>query len=331
VLVVVMARLARPWSPRFALPAAVAMAFGSLLLPFGTLLFSHTASAALVAGALLAWRRSPPTRRDLLVTGALLGAAVSVEYTGIVALGVVGLASILRDRWSARWVALGAAGPLAAVAAYHWIAFGGPLEVPYRYHNLGLHDSAAAGLTAPTPSRLWAMVSAERGLFALTPLILVALVGLVVAARDRPDRRWEIGVVAAVFAGFVIVQAGAADLTGGDSLGPRYVIPGLPALVIGLAALWSKVPRVCVAAALVSAVFMVLGTYTDPMVSVEGGGVVSHWLDLVSSGDVTDTLLDPLLGGAAIPVVLAGAAALVTVSLRVGAEDAVSRRRAARA
>jgi hypothetical protein len=315
-LVVVMSRLARPWSRRWSLPAALAMSFGSLLFPFGSLLFSHTASALLVAAGLLVWRRDPAERRDLLLTGALLGAALAVEYTAVAALAIVGLASLVRDRWAARWTALGAALPLASVLGYHWLAFGGPLEVPYRYHNLGLHNSAAAGLTFPTVDRLWTLVSSEKGLFLLTPIALLAVIGLVLAARERPERRVELAVVVAVFLGFVVIQAGAADLTGGDSLGPRYVIPGLPALVIGVAVLWERAPRILTATAGVSAAIMVLATYTDPLISVHETQVIRDWLELLGDGDVQDTLLEPVIGRAGVAVLLAASFVLAMLSLR---------------
>lgn len=309
-LVPVMARLARPWMPEAALPAALAMSFGSLLLPFGTLLFSHTASALLVGAALLTWRRTPATPGTLAATGGLLAGAIAVEYTAVVALAVVGLASIVRDRWRAGWMAVGGAAPLLSVAAYHWIAFGGPLEVPYRYHNLGLHNSAAAGLTAPSPERLWTLATSGRGLFVLTPVLILALVGLVLAYRERPERRTEVGVAAAIFLGFVVVQAGAADLTGGDSLGPRYVVPALPGLVIGVASVWTRRPALCLGVALLSTTLMVLGTYTNPIVSVDVTNIFAFWLDLLRAGDLVDTLLDPILGPAAIPVILAASALL---------------------
>jgi hypothetical protein len=345
-LVVVMSRLARSWSPRWSLPAALAMAFGSLLFPFGSLLFSHAASAALVAGGLLVWRRDPVERRDLLLAGALLGGALAVEYTAVVALAVVGLASLLRDRWAARWLAFGAAVPVAVVMGYHWIAFGGPFEVPYRYHNLGLHNSAAAGLTLPTAERLWTLATSEKGLFLLTPIVLVAVAGLVLAARERSEHRVELAVVTAVFLGFVVIQAGAADLTGGDSLGPRYVIPGLPALVIGVAVLWERAPRICAVTAGVSATIMVLATYTDPLLSVHETQVIRDWLDLLGDGDVVDTVLQPVMGRAGVAVLLAATFALAMAALHAHRDDRgsvatvpvegegpdqISRRRAARA
>lgn len=315
-LAIVMTRMARPFDERWAVPAALAMSFGSLLLPFGTLLFSHTASALLVAGALLAWR-APPSPRSLCLAGLLAGLSVSVEYTSVVALAVLGLASLARDRWDLRWMVLGSLPPLALTAAYHWVAFGGPLEVPYRYHNLGLHNSAAAGLALPSPDRLWTLFTSGRGMFLLTPIVIVGVAGLVLAAREHQDRRPELAVIAAMLVGFVVVQAGAADLTGGDSLGPRYLIPGLPGLAVGVAVLWRKVPLLVTGVALFSAAMMLLGTYTDPLVAVGLVGVQRYWLGLIADGDVTRTLFDPVMGrAAAVAVVLGASAVLVIAALR---------------
>lgn len=314
-LVIIMNRMARPFDSRWAMPAALAIAFGSLLLPFGTLLFSHTASALLVAAALLAWR-APPSPRSLALVGVLAGLSVSVEYTSVVALAVLGGASLLRDRWAMRWLIIGSLPPLSLTAAYHWVAFGGPLEVPYRYHNLGLHNSATAGLAIPTPDRLWTLFTSGRGMFLLTPIVFVGVVGLVIAARDQPERRTELTVIGTVLLGFVVVQAGAADLTGGDSLGPRYLIPGLPGLAVGVASVWRKVPLLVTAVALLSAAVMLMATYTDPLVPVDMKGVHSYWLDQVSEGQLTRTLVDPYLGDVAVVIILGATAFLVIASLR---------------
>jgi hypothetical protein len=325
ILVILMGRLARPWSERWSLTAGLAMGFGTLLFPFGSLLFSHTASAALVAGALLTWRRSPTHAPHLVATGALLGGAIAVEYTCVVALAVVGLATLVRDRLRGGWwLGLGAAGPIAMLMGYHWLAFGSPFDVPYRYHNLGLHNSAAAGLEAPRPEVLWTLATSEKGLFLLTPVVLLGVIGLVLAARDRPERRAELAVIAAVFLGFVVVQAGAADLTGGDSLGPRYVIPGLPGLVVGLAHLWQRSPRLCTITAGVSTAVMVLATYTEPLISVEGEGVVAHWLELLVDGAVVRTVLEPAIGPWGPLPLLVVSAGLAWMALRRPSTDAPS-------
>lgn len=320
-LVIVMTRLARPWNERRSLPAALAMAFGSLLLPFGSLLFSHTLSALCVAGAILAWRDAPGDRRRLLVTGLLLGAAVSVEYTAVVALVVIAGASLLRDRWASRWVALGAAIPLAALAAYQWIAFGSPTRVPYRYHNLGLHDSAAAGLVVPGFDRIWILSTSDRGALLLTPIVLLGVVGLVLAAIEHPQRRTELAVVAAVFVGFFAVQAGAADLTGGESLGPRYLSPGLAPLVIGLAVLWERLRALCAGIALVSGTIMTLATYSDPLPRQQVASLLRYWLDRSFDGQFQDTLLTPLLGRPAILLVLGASTWLTIQALRTHRMD----------
>lgn len=315
-LVVVMARLARPWNERWSLPAALAMAFGTPLLPFGSLLFSHTLSALCVAGAVLAWRDASAVRPRLLATGFLLGAAVSVEYTAVVALVVVGLAALVRDRWASLWVALGAAAPLAALAAYQWIALGNPTRVPYRYHNLGLHNSASAGLVLPTFDRIWTLSTSDRGVFLLTPVVLLGVVGLVLAAVEHPERRTELAVVVAIFAGFFVVQAGAADLTGGESLGPRYLAPGLAPLAIGLAVLWDRLSTLCAGIAVLSGAIMLLATYSDPLPRLQVSSVLRYWVDRTFDGQMQDTIFSPLLGRSAILPILAASGWLTLRALR---------------
>ena len=83
-----------------------------------------------------------------------------------------------------------------------------------------------------------------RALF-LTPMILPVVVlavwGLVRLARSADEDRRRHGAVGlAMVAGFVVLQASWLNPWGGESYGPRYLIPCLPFLIVGMAEVWER-------------------------------------------------------------------------------------------
>ncbi len=75
--------------------------------------------------------------------------------------------------------------------------------------------------------------------------LVLAVWGLVRLARsaDLDQRRHGIvGLV--VFASFVLLQASWLNPWGGESYGPRYLIPGLPFLIVGMVEVWERAARV---------------------------------------------------------------------------------------
>jgi hypothetical protein len=193
-LAVAMRRLALRVAPRRATHAALGLVLGTLLLPFGTVLFSHVLSALLGVVAYLvltggARSGTAPGAGRLAAAGALAGAAVTVEYTAALVAVAVAIVAALAWRWRALWVVAGGAGPALLLGLYHWAAFGHPLQTGYQ-HNVfaeltGLADSARPEGWSPDPGMLLAVLGGERGLLLLTPLVAVGLVGLVVLALGR--------------------------------------------------------------------------------------------------------------------------------------------------
>lgn len=265
------------------LPALAALSFGTMLLPFAANLYGHVLGAALGYAAWLVLDRSSIGWRRGAVAGGLLALAVSVEYP----LAIMGVALVVllavRRHWSAL-VAFAAAGVPFAVglALYQDAAFGSPFSSGYT--GKSYHQGAALLITGiPDPATLAQVLFGSRGLLLFTPVVAVGIYGLVRRWRDERDD--GAAVALGVVVGFVLLQAGWVNPWGGDGPGPRYVIPMLPFLGIGLAHAWRSLPAIVRRwVLLVSLVSMVLPTITFHLVGRSSLLIVSGLQQLREAG-----------------------------------------------
>jgi hypothetical protein len=332
VLAWLMRRKAAEASPRHATAAAAALAFGTMLWPFATQLFSHVLSGLL---GFAAWvvLDADGRRRDggaeevaaspgrLAAAGALAGAAVLTEYTlGLLAV-ILLVVAVLRHRLRAGWLALGGIPPAILLGLYNNAVFGGPLRVSYNaaayfgeHHAQGL-----VGVQVPDPGLLATVLVGGRGLLTQTPIVLAALAGCVLLWRAGGRSRRLAVVPAVVFAAFVALQGGWSNATGGASPGARYVVPALPFLAAGAAAAFARWPRVTTAATAVGVVAMGFATLTHPLVGRTELFGIDNWVARAVQGQWTVTILTPVIGRWGIVVVLlasAGLAAWLAVTVR---------------
>lgn len=299
--------------------AAVTLGLGTLLLPFSTMLFAHALSALLgFAGFTVLWteRRGPPRLALVAAAGLLGGLAITTEYTvGVVAV-VLGVYALARGPWLRRAAAYvaGAVAGVLPLAIYNTFAFGSPAHVSYE--GVRAQSSGLFGVRPPDLGVAWDLLIGGRGLFALSPVLVMAIPGLFI--MHRRGMKAEVYAIAAVCAGLFAVNAGfyldpgmrGADNHpfGGFSPGPRLLVPMLPFMALGLAAAYRRFPRLTAVLAVVSAARMLLATLTEPLV----GSDTSVWVDRLSKGDFTATVFTEAglgNGWAAIAPVLAAAAA----------------------
>ena len=277
---------------------ALTLGAGTLMLPFSTLYFSHVLSAMLsFAAFVLVWRerrrRNEATMRPwpLALAGLLAGLAVLCEYPlGISAL-LVGLYALLaRERGLVRRALAYGGGLAAGVApllAYQWWAFGSPLHMSYAnavvktgrsgHDVLGLNDGGFFGITMPRDAAAYELLFSGRGLLTLTPVLVLALAGVVALWRDRGGaHRAEAALIAAIAIAYFVYNAGYWLPLGGGSPGPRFLFPILPFLALGLAIAWRRWPAPTLALAAISATTMVTATMSHPMIGVNDPG---QWVD----------------------------------------------------
>ncbi len=234
--------------------------------------FDQVPAAALGFGAfLLAWRRRP------LAAGLLAGTGVLFEYEAGAILVVVAAYLFLttRSRRGLVAYAAGAVPGLVALAAYDWAAFGAPWRLSYRYVD-NLYQPAQSGglfgIHLPSSYAMQQVFVGRGGLIVATPVVVAAAWGLRLLWGTR---RAEVAACVAVAVIYVILNCGYF-LPYGGSPGPRFLIPALPFLALGLGPAFARAPRLTAALSFVSiasmtAIFLDWGAQT-PM----KGGIFSE-------------------------------------------------------
>lgn len=258
---------------------ALLLGTGTMLLPFATAYFSHVLASALALAAFVIATSAFADRRAVAVLagGVCGGFAVVVEQPALIATAAVG-AYIATRRPHVRRAALFACGVAAGtlpLAAYNLWAFGSPLRTAYGDAVLQLgttgHDVVGAneegffGLTYPHLDRLLDILVSERGLLVLTPVVVVAFAGLLPLARCGGRR--EAIFVASLATAFLLYAASYYLPFGGNSPGPRFLVPMLAFLAMPLAAASRKWPLVTFAAGAVSVFWMTCATLAGPLLS----------------------------------------------------------------
>jgi hypothetical protein len=311
--------------PGYGTAAAITLGLGTIVMTFASEYMSHVIAAGLgfAAFALLFREREGPERMWLVgVAGGLVGLGVSFEYP----LGLVGvvlfLYAVARQRLLAR-AAVYAAGAIAGAIpalAYNLWSLGSPFRFAYAdavvtpgttgHAELGLNDAGFFGITFPRPESAFDLLVASRGLLTLTPVIAMAVVGVFLMHRQG-GRVTEARVIGAVAAVYFVYNAGYWLTFGGGTPGPRFLIPALPFLAVGLATAYRRLPALTLSLAIPSALFMLAGALTFPLIGDNGTWI---WVERLRLGSLENTLLTALGVGdawlAALPVLLAVLAAI---------------------
>jgi hypothetical protein len=244
-------------SRRWSAALALTYILGTIARAFADQFFSHQLAALLVFGGfvlLYRIRHEELAPRYAALAGALLGYAVITEYpTALIAaaLGVYALipreaAAGLRGLLCAANTRLGlllAAGAVPFLllgALYNTLAFGGPLSQGYT-HLAGPESFRAGqaqgfmGVTYPHLDAIWqTTLGPYRGLFLLSPVLLLAVPGFVMIWR-RLEWRTETRLWLAIVLIYALFVVSYYAWDGGFSLGPRHFLAALPFLMLPLA------------------------------------------------------------------------------------------------
>jgi len=247
-----------------ALAVTSVVLFGTVIFPYSTMLFAHVPAALflLLAVTLL------PTRP--LAAGIAAGLALSCFYVCAAAAAILFALACMQSRRAAARFAGGCAPWIVLMAIYQWACFGSPFRTAVEASTPFTEKGALFGvLRMPSFEALYGIsFSPFRGLFVSSPVLLLATLALFPMARRR-DLRQVFFAVVAISVMFFLAIAGFNGWNGGCAFGPRYLVPIVPLLGIGLLvasdfrsrlfrALW-------IAAAMISVFLSLVATTTDPM------------------------------------------------------------------
>lgn len=236
---------------------------GTIAYPFSTMFWGHqTAAFFLFLAFYLVFVQWRP-----VYSGAALGIAVLTDYAVILIAPAFLLAvcAMPELRRKLAWFLAGLAPPAALYAWYHWICFGSPFTTAMAFSNpeFGANQSTEfAMLSLPSPGILLELLfGTQRGLFLISPSLLLAFAGLVLGWRSR--WRAETAVALWGFTTVLLLNASFNGWHGGWSSGPRYLVVALPLLATG----WIYIPwkKTLVALMLVSGVAACLIATVNPI------------------------------------------------------------------
>ncbi len=275
-----------------------------MFFSYATMMFEHNIVAVMLLAAFYllfqakrasdrsSSRRTSPLVEDaaardriparIVLAGFCAGFAAITNYMMAVVVVLLAFYLVLGVRRRHAWLGfgLGVLLPFLLVCAYNFTCFGTPFTTNYRYQNPMFASSGMflGVFVAPDPTALLAILfSPFRGLFFTSPVLLVALPGFVRLFRDGKHRAegWLIGSVVAFLLLFNICFY---DWEGGFGVGPRYLTPALPFLVLPLVFGFQRYRKTTSALALISVAATLVCTAVDPQCPVAAVQNRPQWM-----------------------------------------------------
>ena len=201
--------------------------------------------AVLVAARI---QRSGGSAVQAAALGATLAAGATIRPTNAVAATLLSAWLVLHHR---RWIAayaLAAATVLVVYGAVNALAFGRLIPAyssPGR--RLALHPDYAEAMAAN-------LLSPSRGLLVFSPVLLLAVVGVVLRRRARQLDLLDVVIAGSVLGQLLVVSASREGWWAGHAFGPRFMSDVLPFLAflavpaVDVAEGWAGLRRVSLAA-----------------------------------------------------------------------------------
>lgn len=235
-------------SPRISFTASLVLAFATPVWPYTGTLFSEIWTALLLLTALAALERETGQEQGgilpVVVCGVCLGLALMTRPNHGAAFPVFGLALLLgpgsTNRRAQRFLLLGAIGTffLGLTLLLNYLEFGDPFQ---RGHPGWVEGGKIiTDFLIPTPLHLGLfgnLFSPGKSVLLFAPPLLLALLGLRQLWRERKPIAIACGGCALTY---ILIVSRHSQWEAGYSWGPRYLLPVLPLLLVGLAPLLRK-------------------------------------------------------------------------------------------
>ena len=255
-------RVSEGIAPGYGGAALVAFALGTYVCPLAATTFDHVLAATFAFGGFaLAWSRR------YVLAGFALALAVDTNYLGGL-IAIIVAAYVLAAGWRPLLrFAAGAVVPLLLLGAYDWAAFGSPFHLSYRYVANRYSESQSGGLFGigvPNAHAAGQVFLGRHGILVASPVLVAAVAGTVLLANRY---RREAIVCLAVFGALVLANLGYFLPYGGTSVGPRFLVPSLPFIALGLGpafARWFRLTAVLAAFSIVSMALLAVARRETP-------------------------------------------------------------------
>lgn len=201
---------------------ALITAFATIVFPYATVFYSPVTAAFFLLLAFV-WLDERP-----VLAGMAAGIAGMCFYLCILAAAVFAVAL---KRKALRFI-LGGIPFGILLAIYHTVCFGAPWRTSLGVAKAFTEKDLFLGLfRLPTWTAFWGITISEyRGLFFVSPILLLAFVGAVRMKRGR-----ELAMIGAVVGLFIGAVSSFNGWEGGFAFGPRHVLPMIPLLAIPIA------------------------------------------------------------------------------------------------
>ncbi len=237
-----------------------------------------------IAAFLMLWNPGDRLRmsedRRLVLAGLLAGFGFLCDYSGALALGILGLYALSKAKDHSDWGGVIRAGLLYTAGAlpmililwfYQWEAFGNFILPPQQWMPAVIYsDQGYQGVTGPNMGLLvQLLVNPSFGLFVSAPLLILAFGAPFLARRGKsfvPPR--ELLVCFAIAIAYVVFFSAIAYTRLQWSTGIRYLMPVIPFLFLPAAVVLMRIPR---AAAYSVVLFAVTVSWSMAMVRNQHG------------------------------------------------------------
>ncbi|MGI0091961.1 MAG: glycosyltransferase family 39 protein, partial [Nitrososphaerales archaeon] len=249
--------------------AALTLAFSTPAWAFASVIFPHDTTMFFALGgtySILHYFRVNPRRRYLLFAGVCIGIVSTLDYVATILVipiaiyillqtasrrrvsmlvyGLKSTAAASGSRFLIFLFTFMATGPLV-VLGYNESVFGNPFifseefftNVPSGNQNLvGL--VSRFNLDGLPIQAVYNLISLYRGIFILSPILVLGLYGLYRMFRSH-NLKLDGALFLSLFLCIYLPYSAWNDWAGGGSYGPRFLVAGLPFLTIPIIMIWS--------------------------------------------------------------------------------------------